>query len=282
MLASGIAFNIALYLIPMFLVAIYMLNIFVDTENLSLLLEKVLLDFLPPTESNLQILHKIIEEIQKINLHSSLAGWIGLLALLWISSITINSFRSGLNVIFHTKAESIFILYRFKDILLTVGLSVLMLLYSYIVPMFNFVISFLEQYIPEIIHEMVSNALITSFSLATSFLLFLFIYLLVPTKRLPKFVVFNSTILCVLMIELARYIFAWYIVGFSNYGKFYGTYAVLVSMAIWLYYSSFILLISAEVVNFIYEKRQAKKQNAEDEILESPKSADIIENREDN
>lgn len=274
MLASGIAFNISLYIIPMFLVAIYLVNIFVDAEYMAKVIEKALTDFMPPTMSSTELIHTVIEEVKKINLHSSLAGWIGIVSLLWISSTLISSFRAALNAIFEISAKKIFIFYRMTDILLTIVLTILMLVFSYFVPLVNFVLSFLEQFIPEIIHGFVSNAVLMGLSLGTSFALFFFIYFFVPTKRLPLFVSFYSTVLCVVMIEISRNIFAWYISGFANYGKFYGTYAVIISMAVWIYYSSFILLASAEIVNFIYKKRKEKKE------MEEMKQFDIAEESE--
>lgn len=261
MLASGIAFNITLYIIPMFLVAIYIVNLVVNANDLAALLENVLKDFMPPTASSYELIHTIIEEIQKINLHSSIAGWIGIFSLLWISSTLISSFRAALNAIFHIPAKKIFLFYRMTDIILTLVLTVLMMIYSYLIPMINFVISFLDKYIPEIIHNLISGALLTGVSLGTSFVLFFFIYFFIPTKRLPIFVSFWSTVLCVIMIEISRNVFGWYISGFADYGKFYGTYAVLISMAVWIYYSAFILLTAAEIVNYIYEKRQERREN---------------------
>lgn len=260
MLASGIAFNITLYIIPMFLVAIYLVNVFVEADYMALIIEKSLTDFMPPTASSLEIIHTVIEEVKKINLHSSLAGWIGIITLLWISSTLISSFRSSLNAIFEIPAKRIFIFYRLTDILLTIVLTILMLVFSYVVPLVNFVLSFLQQFLPDIMQGLIGNAVLIALSLGTSFVLFFFIYFFVPTKRLPLFVSFYSTLLCVAMIEISRNVFAWYISSFSNYGKFYGTYAVLISMAIWIYYSSFILLMSAEIVNFIYTKRQNRKE----------------------
>jgi uncharacterized BrkB/YihY/UPF0761 family membrane protein len=55
-------------------------------------------------------------------------------------------------------------------------------------------------------------------------------------------------------IELSRYIFAWYISSISNYGKFYGTYAVIISMAVWIYYSAVIILLAAEISKYINDK----------------------------
>ncbi len=261
MFASGIAFNIALYLIPMFLVAIYMINIFVDANELTLILEKAMRDFMPPTTSSSELIHTIVVEIRKINMHSSVAGLIGIFSLLWISSLLISSFRSALNGIFEITEEKFFLFYRMTDILLTLVLTVLILIYSYVVPMLNFIIIFLNDYMPAFLHGLVSNLLLMSLTLGTSFVLFFFVFRFIPTKRLPLFVSFYSTVACVVMIELARNIFGWYISSFSDYGKFYGTYAVLISMAIWIYYSSFILLASSEVVNYIYCKREKRKKD---------------------
>lgn len=259
MLAAGIAFNIVLYVIPLFLLSIYLVNAFIDINQLSDVIEKMLSDFLPPTKSSKEIIHTVLEEVKKINLHSNAAGIIGLVSLLWISSILVSSLRSGLNAIFHIPAKKIFIIYRLYDILLTIIITILILIYSYLVPIGNFVISFLESFFPDFIHKIISGALVTLISLVSSFVIFFFIYTFIPTKRMPFFVIFWSTVGCVVLIEIARHIFGWYISGISNYGKFYGTFAVVISMAIWIYYSSFILLFSGELVNFIYKKRQISK-----------------------
>lgn len=72
---------------------------------------------------------------------------------------------------------------------------------------------------------------------------------------MPLKIIILSTAISVGGIEIARYLFAWYISSVSNYGKFYGTYAVIISMAVWIYYSSLIILLAAEVSKFIYDKK---------------------------
>lgn len=268
LLASGIAFNILIYLIPMFLVAIYIVNIFFDGAELAQSLEKLVVEFLPPNASSLALMHSIIVEIQQIMTHSSLAGWIGICTLLWVSSALISSIRTGLNAIFQIAEPKIFIIYRFKDILLTIIITILILLYSYAVPLLNFLVSFIETFTPEAIQQIVSNMIVTLSSLAVSFGLFLFIFMFIPTKKLPRYIVIWSTVLCMGLIELSRHVFGWYISGISSYGKFYGTYAVLVSMAVWIYYSALIILLSAEFVKFMHDRREEIRsiQSAEDEI----------------
>jgi membrane protein len=98
-------------------------------------------------------------------------------------------------------------------------------------------------------------------SLTTSFLLIYFIYRWVPNQRIPRKPRIFATISTVIMIELSRHLFAWYLSSVSNYGKFYGTYAVIVSIAVWVYYSSLIILLSAELGKFIYDMKWKDKND---------------------
>jgi membrane protein len=254
MLAAGIAFNLIIYMIPLFLLIIYLVQVFFDISSLSDIIEKLLTDYLPPTQDNVSLVHTIIDEVGLIVEHAAFFGWIGGLGLLWISSFLVSSLRISLNTIFDIKANHFFIVYWLQDILLTVIISILILVYSYALPIVNFIVDLVNSFSPAFLEGILSNLLITIAGIVTSFLLFLFIFRFMPNKRLPRFVLFLSTGISVIAIELARYIFAWYISSISNYGKFYGTYAVIISMAVWLYYSSLIILLSAEISKFIYDK----------------------------
>jgi membrane protein len=254
MLAAGIAFNLIIYMIPLFLLIIYLVQVFFDISSLSDIIEKLLTDYLPPTQDNVSLVHTIIDEVGLIVEHAAFFGWIGGLGLLWISSFLVSSLRISLNKIFDIKANHFFIVYWLQDILLTVIISILILVYSYALPIVNFIVDLVNSFSPAFLEGILSNLLITIAGIVTSFLLFLFIFRFMPNKRLPRFVLFLSTGISVIAIELARYIFAWYISSISNYGKFYGTYAVIISMAVWLYYSSLIILLSAEISKFIYDK----------------------------
>ena len=259
MIAAGIAFNIIVYLIPLILIAIYVVRLIFNAQDISNTLETIMLDLLPPTESANQIIHKVVEEVDKILGHSTFFGWIGIGALLWLSSMLISSIRYGLNTIFELRSPKIFVFYKLRDIFLTLVITVLIFLYSYAVPLFTFVVEYIEIYFPSQFQEIFSGALIRGASITTSFIMFYFIYRIVPNYKLNRIVIFSSTVLCVFAIELARYVFAWYLTELSNYGRFYGTYAVIISMAIWIYYSALIILLSAEISKYFYDRSEKKR-----------------------
>jgi membrane protein len=256
LISAGIAFNIFLYIIPLFLVAVYIIDWFFGAEVIASTLEKILRDVFPPTSSAQSLIHTIVAEIYVINTHSTFAGWIGVVVLLWLSSTLLSSLRSGLNTIFHIQTPHIFILYRFKDILLTLILALLILVSSYVIPITSAIVSILEKNSPDILKHFVSGFTVMLFSIGTSFILFYFLFRFVPNKKLSSFTGTISTGLCVITIEISRNIFAWYLGTISNYGKFYGTYAVIVSMAVWIYYFILIILFSAELGQYLNELRE--------------------------
>ncbi|MCB0701088.1 MAG: YihY/virulence factor BrkB family protein [Candidatus Kapaibacterium sp.] len=267
MMASGIAFNILLYLLPVFLILVLIIRVFLGSDGIVEVFSGLLFDFLPPTQETYSLLESVSKEVELLVKYSSVFGLIGGLSLLWLSSLLISAFRSALNEIYNIKSQYIFILYRFKDMLLTLVLTVLILIYSYAVPIVTYFINSFTHLLPEMFTGFISNLLLTLFSLLVSFLLIYFIYRWVPNQRIPRKPRVFATILTVIMIELSRHLFAWYISTVTDYGKFYGTYAVIVSIAIWVYYSSLIILLSAELGKYIYDNKW-DRENLKEEPFE--------------
>ncbi|MER3328863.1 MAG: YhjD/YihY/BrkB family envelope integrity protein, partial [Candidatus Kapaibacterium sp.] len=211
MMASGIAFNILLYLLPVFLILVLIIRVFLGSQGIVELFSGLLFDFLPPTQETYSLLESVSKEVEILVQYSSVFGIIGGLSLLWLSSLLISSFRSALNEIYNLKSPHIFILYRFKDMLLTLVLTVLILVYSYAVPIVTFFIDSITYFLPEIFTGFLTDILLTLFSLLTSFLLIYFIFRWVPNERIPRRPRVFATSLTVIMIEISRHVFAWYI-----------------------------------------------------------------------
>lgn len=261
LIAAGIAFNILIYLIPMFLVTIYILNLTIGATDLSLGIQNILKDILPPDESTKVFLQTTIDEVYLIFEKSSIAGWLGIVTLIWLSSTLFSSLRTGLNKVFDITTNKVFLIYYIKDILLTIVLAFLIffstaLFSTFTMPILEILQDYAQGNLPEFLQLIFSKAVLIVLSLISSFIMFFMLYSIVPNKRLPKFVLFLSTIICVVLVEISRNLFSLYVAGFGSFGKFYGTYAILVSMAFWIYYLILIVLISAEISRFIYEVKK--------------------------
>jgi membrane protein len=60
--------------------------------------------------------------------------------------------------------------------------------------------------------------------------------------------------------EIARQLFGYYITNVATLNRIYGTYALLVIVAFWIYYSSILFLVGAEIGQLYRERRIEKDQ----------------------
>lgn len=274
LISGGIAFNIILYLIPLLLVGVYLVNIFMGADVISSRLSEYIETVLPPNESTNQLLQTIVHEVSIIFNKSSIVGWVGIFILLWLSSTLLSSLRAGLNTIFDIETPHVFVFYKIKDVFLVFSLMFLFIISSYLLPMFSIVQQIITENVKPPYQWYFTKMFLSGVTLVTSFLMFFGVFKFLPNAKIPNIIVISSTILSVILIEFSRNIFAWYIVQFGTYGKFYGTYAVLVSVAVWIYYMVLIMLLSAELSRFLYEryenyrKNQRQKQESEKEEIQ--------------
>ncbi len=257
LVAGGIAFNMMLYSLPLGLIIIFIVDKIFGVSNITPKLIQFTEDFLPPNAQIDSYLGAVVDEISKVSSHSSITGIIGIVALLWFASMLVSAIRNSLNSVLELKAKHFFLLYRLKDMGLTIVLTVAVFLMLYVLPIISIATTFatdlLTEYLPETLKGVISFSTVTLTSMGVSFIVFLIIYSWVPNQKLPRYIRLWSPVVSAVAIELGRQLFGWYISGFANYGRFYGTFAVLASMVLWLYYFSLIILLSAEVVKFIHD-----------------------------
>ena len=256
LISAGIGFNLLLYLIPLLLIAIYLVNVIFEINSVTSFLTQTLQSILPPNSKTADFLKSTIEEVYGILTHSSVAGWIGILSLLWLSSTLLSSFRTGLNRIFRIPSPHIFFVYKIKDIFLIIALAFLVLFASFIFPITSIIGELLRNSMPHELKYIFSKVYMTAISVINSFLLFYLLFRFVPNKKTKRAIRFLSIGICVVLVELSRHAFAWYIGGVTAFGRFYGTYAILASMALWIYYFVLIIMFSAELSQFVYDLRQ--------------------------
>ena len=258
LLSSGIAFNILFCIIPLLLVAMGILGSLIDRETLGQTINRILTDSLPPNQLSSEMITGALSELRTAFQLSSVAGWIGGFALLWTSSALFSSLRTGLNAIFSISTERFFLVYKFQDILLTLVLMALLLASTLVAPIFEFVSSAGKNVLPTAIFSWISGVTVHLIGLASSMVFFYFLYRFIPNKKLPRFIVLTATMICAALWEIARFGFAWYLTNIGSFGKVYGVYAIIVTIGVWIYYSSLITLIAAEAAEFWYEKKYGK------------------------
>ncbi len=255
LLASGIAFNLLLCTLPLVLLILSIVSGFIDEAQTKTTVEQFLVNFLPKDIQASKVIGEVVKELGSVFNYSTITGWIAGAALLWLASALFSSLRTGLNAIFHIPTPKFFVLYRLKDMLLTIVTATLIMVVTLLSPLLTLVESYWNENITVESKTLLFGLTVQAASLIATTILFLGLYRLVPNKRLPWPIILMSTGFAVVFWEVARIVFSWYVNGAANFSKFYGGYVALASFALWLYYSAFVFLIAAELGQYIHTLR---------------------------
>jgi membrane protein len=266
LLSSAVSFNVLLYFVPLILVGIYITNLFLNLETFNSLIAELLLSFLPDTEQTYSIISNLLLETNKIFSVSSFVGLVGIISLLWLSSTVFSSLRSCLNVVFEAKATKIFVIYRVKDIALTILLTIFILLLGYALPLISILNKAIADLLPTWLENLFNRATVQIIGASLYFIFFFFVYKFIPNKKIPLKIVLTSSVFCTIFVELSREFFSYYVKYIANYSRIYGAYGFFVAVLVWVYYLFFIILFSGELSVFIFSKRINKGLNVSDKV----------------
>jgi len=93
------------------------------------------------------------------------------------------------------------------------------------------------------------------------------IYKIIPNKRVHFKSALQAALFTGLLWEMAKHLFAWYVVHLARYSIFYGSLSTLVIFVLWMYYSSTILVPGGEFAYFLEEDRQRSMEAVFEEDL---------------
>ena len=121
------------------------------------------------------------------------------------------------------------------------------------------------------------SSLISITSVIIIFTLFSLFYALIPHTRLGRKVVFISAIWTTFLWEVARKLFGLYVTNFLSSNHVYGAFLLIVVVLFWLFYTSIIFILGAEIGQLYRERIKSKEKEKNDMMKKiNPKSVDVI------
>ena len=196
------------------------------------------------------------------NVGSGIVGTtVGIVSFLLLVTGAIVELQDDLNIIWKAKPpESYgvmdFVRTRLLSLTLVLGIGFLLLVSLVIDAGLTAVGSYLEAGFSgaTVILQFLNNAV--SFSIAT--LLFAMIFKLLPAVRITWRDVFTGSLVTGLLFTLGKFLIGYYL-GKSNVASGYGAAASIITILLWIYYSSLILLFGAEFTKAYAESRGSRK-----------------------
>jgi membrane protein len=254
--ASGIAYNVILCIIPISLILFQILSLVLQSSDNA---KQAVFDYIKtslPIESYGAPLQEWISgQLNYVSNASFLPGIIALVVLLWLASALFSSLRSAINGIFKIPTHHNIALLKLKDLGMIFVVSFFMLLTLVFNPIISALQNVSDKILPSFLQPFIHSAFSYVIPVFLALIIFLYLFHVLPHRKLSWKVSLLSTIVTVALMEIMKYIFVFYLQRISNLGAVYGAYAFLVAIAFWSYYVALVFTIGAEVGK-LYRDRQ--------------------------
>jgi membrane protein len=243
MLAGSISYFTMMALVPvcLFLVTIfgYLLGYY---QGFYQFLYNKLIDFFPTITSG------IARELGKLIAFKGI-GTFSIVLYGILSYQVFSSLESALNVVFKVKKGRHF----FWSIVLSIimiTLFIIIILVSFMATSFIPLLRALKQVFPQLSIGLIAGFLI---GYLVPFFMVLFtitaLYIFLPKSKVRISHAFNGALFTTIFLEIAKHLFTYYVGTIVQFGTIYGSLTAFVVFLLWVFYSSCIFLIGAEVVH---------------------------------
>ena len=261
--ASGLAFELFLCIIPFILIIFAVLGSILASNNIQYQIN-LLIDTIIPYEEYSEFVKKIIfTRINEVIEYKTIAGIIGGFGLFFAASGLFSSMRTILNQVFGVTKSVNILLWKLRDFALVVMVILIFFLTTICAPIIDVLGQSAGQFeqlaffkAPVFHHFFLS---LLSFTII--FFVFSVLYIAVPLKKLRKRSIMVSAFWAALLWEAAKQLFGYYLYHFSSFGKIYGTYALVVVVAFWIYFSSVVFIVGAEIGKLFQERLESDPLN---------------------
>jgi membrane protein len=195
-----------------------------------------------------EVTREMTQDISKlITFHG--IGKVGLVLYGLLSFQVFASYEAALNAIFKVKKKRSFIFS------LIISLAVVTLILALLIVSFSAasLIPLLKMLSPFLPGLKIGSATQFIIRFILPFILVLFVvimlYMLLPKTKVSFSDSFKGALFTTVLLEVAKHIFTWYVRSVVELGKIYGPLTAFISFLLWVFYSSSIFLIGAEIVH---------------------------------
>lgn len=263
-MAGAIAFNVLVAFVPLVLAALGIAGTMLrlqDADPTETVL-RYIIESLPPVSDEFEagvrgMLHQLLE--QSTGLLS-----IGTVVLIWLSTRLVGTLRTALREIFDIQAGRGIIAGKLFDMKMVVAAGTLLALNVGLTITLRIVTSFGLDFLG--IQDGASRFTRFLYGWVVAFLsiwvMFLLIYRYLPPRRIQWGTALVAATFTAVAFELMKQGFGWYVTNVADYTSTYGTFATLIILILWIYYTAVAFILGGEVGQ-VYAMRRIRRQQKE-------------------
>jgi len=255
--SSGLSFSIIVCIIPLLLVIFSVLGGLLERPSVAKEIEAFIDRTVPYETYAAKVKEIAFARVEEFKMHRTLAGWLGAIGLLFAASGLFSSMRTVLDTVFRKERKSSVLVGKLHDLGLVLLVLVFFILWTAILPALG-IIERAATHVESLKRFDLGGLAKFAFFGASFVVLwigFYLVYLAVPHRRPPQRVLLLSAFTAAVLWNLAERLFGYYITHIVSFSRVYGTYSFLLVVAFWLYYSSMVFIVGAEVGQLYRERR---------------------------
>ncbi|MFO8102254.1 MAG: YihY/virulence factor BrkB family protein [Dehalococcoidia bacterium] len=263
-LSASIAFYTFFSLFPLTLAAISILGFMTNDPDVQNEVVEAVTDFVP-VESDF-----IAKTINGVSNTWEATGIVAIIGLLWGGSSVFHAIRKSLNAAWGIKRPRAFVVDRFVEFCMMVGLGIL-LLASFGA---TAVLSVFKKYsinatdVAFFKGDLFWNAMLILVTIAIAFVTFMLLYKFIPNTRVRWRDVWGGALLAAVGFEGAKQVFVWYATTHSSYNVIYGTVSNVIAVMVWLYISAVVMLFCGKLTA-VYSRSRMPEEPAGEETSDT-------------
>jgi len=181
----------------------------------------------------------ILEEKQKV------FGGLGIITLIWFSSMVFGAIETAFNMIFRAP--------RPRSYIASKALAISMVPLAWLLGTASFIASSLASFLPQIsdvpfYHFLRSGLFRFGLPFVVTAIFCTLLYKIIPHIRLPWKISLWAGVTFALLLEPTKHIFPWYVTHYAKYNLIYGSLGTIIIFIFWVFYGALIFLFCAEVM----------------------------------
>jgi len=266
LLSGGLSFSVFVCIVPFVLIIFAALGNILEQPSIATEMQAFIDRIIPYADYASSIKELVFTRVEEFKIYKNLAGIIGLIGLLFAASGLFSSMRTILNKVYDVKTSQHLLIGKLRDLGLVLLVLGYFLLSVTILPAFDVIFGFIDklEVLKGLRFSFLENLAVAGFSFLVIFASFYTMYFLVPQKKMSRREAFVSALSAAVLWEIARQLFGFYITNFVTLKRIYGAYVFMIIVAFWIYYTSIVFIIGAEIGQLYRERAEKRKLTIRD------------------
>lgn len=258
--SGGLAFSLFTCIIPLILIVFWILGNFLSSEEMELQIINFINTVIPYSEYADFVKQIIFSRVEEVIELKNVAGLLGFVGLFFAASGFFSSMRTVLNKINGTDIEVNIFLGKLRDFLVILVAILLFFASILALPLLELLKSIASStpYLQFFNHPIFQQLITILASIIIMLVLMYLFYSFIPTSKIKHRSALVGALWASLFWVGMKVLFGYYLANFQTWGRIYGTYALVIVIAFWIYYTAAVFIIGAEIGKLFDERLKEK------------------------